>query len=46
MVSPQFDPVVVQKKIEVLNGIREGLKEVKSIKKSGKKLQTLKQVLK
>ncbi|MEY4629124.1 MAG: hypothetical protein RLZZ595_1450 [Bacteroidota bacterium] len=40
------DYTKLQKKIEVLNGIKESLKEVKSIKKSGKKLQTLKQVLK
>ena len=33
------------KKLEVLNGIRKGLAEVKQAKKTGKKLQTLKDFL-
>jgi hypothetical protein len=36
----------LQAKLSVLNGIREGLQEVKRSKQSGKKLQTLKDFLK
>ena len=36
----------LQAKLTILNGIREGLNEVKRSKKSGKKLQTLKDFLK
>jgi len=36
----------LQAKLAILNGIREGLKEVKKGKQSGKKLQTLKDFLK
>lgn len=36
----------LQAKLTVLNGIRDGLNEVKRSKKSGKKLQTLKDFLK
>jgi hypothetical protein len=36
----------LQKKLEILNGISDGLNEVRQTKKSGKKLQTLKEFLK
>ena len=36
----------LQKKLNILNGISEGLNEVKLAKKSGRKLQTLKDFLK
>lgn len=36
----------LQAKLAVLNGLRDGLTEVKKNKKSGKKLQTLKDFLK
>lgn len=36
----------LQAKLTILNGIREGFHEVKRSKKSGKKLQTLKDFLK
>jgi hypothetical protein len=36
----------LQKKLETLSSIQEGLKEVAQAKKSGKKLQTLKDFLK
>ena len=36
----------LQAKLAVLNGVRDGLAEVKRNKKSGKKLQTLKDFLK
>ncbi len=36
----------LQKKLNILNGISEGLNEVKLDKKSGRKLQTLKDFLK
>lgn len=35
----------LQKKLVVLTGIKEGLNEIKEAKKSGKKLQTLKDFL-
>jgi len=35
----------LQNKLKVLTGINEGLSEVKEAKKSGKKLQTLKEFL-
>ena len=36
----------LQNKLDVLNGIREGLDEVKEARKTGRKLQTLKDFLK
>ena len=36
----------IQAKLTILNGIREGLDEVKKTKTAGKKLQTLKEFLK
>lgn len=36
----------LQNKLDVLNGMREGLDEVKEAKKSGRKLQTLKDFFK
>ncbi len=36
----------LQHKLQILKGIREGLTEVKQSKRSGKKLQTLKDFLK
>ncbi len=36
----------LQKKLNILNGITEGLNEVKLARKSGRKLQTLKDFLK
>ena len=36
----------LQAKLAVLNGLRDGLSEVKKTKKSGRKLQTLKDFLK
>ena len=36
----------LQKKLEILNGISEGLNEVSYAKKTGTKLQTLKEFLK
>ncbi len=36
----------LQKKLEILNGISEGLNEVRQSKKNGRKLQTLKDFLK
>jgi accessory colonization factor AcfC len=36
----------LQNKLALLNNIHEGLKEVKAAKKTGKKLQTLKEFLK
>ncbi len=35
----------LQRKLNVLTGIKEGLREIKEAKKSGKKLQTLKAFL-
>ena len=35
----------LQKKLEILNGIKEGLNEVQNAKNSGRKLQTLKDFL-
>ena len=35
----------LQKKLNILNGIKEGLNEVRQAKKTGKKLQTLKTFL-
>lgn len=35
----------LQAKLEVLNGINEGLNEVRQAKKTGRKLQTLKEFL-
>ena len=35
----------LQNKLKVLTGIKEGIKEVKEARKSGKKLQTLKDFL-
>ncbi len=39
------DLAKLQKKMQVLTGIKDGLSEIKEAKKSGKKLQTLKQFL-
>lgn len=36
----------LQKKLDVLQNIQDGLKEVKQARKSGRKLQTLKDFLK
>ncbi|HEV8079200.1 MAG TPA: hypothetical protein VGP43_00705 [Chitinophagaceae bacterium] len=36
----------LKKKLNILNGISEGLNEVKLVRKSGRKLQTLKDFLK
>lgn len=36
----------LQKKLEILNGLSEGLIEVRDAKKTGRKLQTLKEFLK
>lgn len=36
----------LQKKLDILNGISEGLNEVQQAKKAGRKLQTLKDFLK
>jgi hypothetical protein len=36
----------LQKKLSILNGISEGLNEIKQSKRSGRKLQTLKDFLK
>ena len=36
----------LQRKLAILSGVRDGLSEVKRSKKSGKKLQTLKDFLK
>lgn len=36
------DYIKLQNKLKVLTGIKDGLKEIKAAKKSGKKLQTLK----
>ncbi len=36
----------LQKKLDIYNGINHGLNEVRQSKKSGKKLQTLKEFLK
>ncbi len=36
----------LQKKLDILNGINEGLSEVRQAKKTGRKLQTLKDFLK
>lgn len=36
----------LQKKLEIFNGITEGFNEVQQIKKTGRKLQTLKDFLK
>ncbi len=35
----------IQKKLNILNGISEGLNEVRRAKKTGRKLQTLKEFL-
>jgi hypothetical protein len=37
---------MLQKKLQILSGIQNGLKEVKEARKTGKKLQTLKDFLK
>jgi len=39
------DYAKLQNKLKILTGIKEGLNEVKEAKKSGKKLQTLKDFL-
>jgi hypothetical protein len=36
----------LQKKLEILNSVQDGLKEVKQARKTGKKLQTLNDFLK
>jgi hypothetical protein len=40
-----YEHSMLESKINILTGIKEGLNEIKEAKKTGKKLQTLKEFL-